>query len=103
MIDDLILHLNGFKKNADAAMVDGDRAEKQRLSELSRYAFLSLTAPTLANGLRSTLEKIEKRSQELLTKGAAVRFASSDADFGEVAGLIEQLREAIAHYQVSEN
>jgi hypothetical protein len=40
-IEDLIPHLNRFKQNADAAMANGDQAEKQRLSELSRYAYQS--------------------------------------------------------------
>ena len=101
-IEDLIPHLNRFKRNADAAMANGDQAEKQRLRELSRYACQSPAALTLANDLHSALEKIEKRSQELLAKGAAARFIDKSADSGEVARLIEQLREAIIHYQVSE-
>jgi hypothetical protein len=84
-------------------MTDGDQAEKKRLSELSGYVSQSPATPTLANGLRSALEKIEKRAQELLAKGAAARFIDKSADSGEVARLIEQLREAITHYQVSEN
>jgi septation ring formation regulator EzrA len=102
-IEDLIPHLNRFKQNANAAMANGDQAEKQRLSELSRYVSRSPATPALTNGLRSTLEKIEKRSQELLAKGAAARFIDKSADSGEVVKLIEQLREAITHYQVSEN
>ena len=103
-IGELIPQLNGFKQNANAAMVNGDQGEKQRLSELFRYAGRSLAVHSLANcGLCSALEKIEKRSQELLAKGAAARFIDKGADSGEVAGLIDQLREAITHYQVSEN
>jgi hypothetical protein len=102
-IEDLIPHLNRFKQNADAAMANGDQAEKQRLSELSRYTYQSSAIPTLANGLRSALDKIKKRSQELLAKGAAARFIDKNADSGEVTRLIEQLREAITHYQVSED
>ena len=49
----------------------------------------------------SVLEKIEKRSQELLSKGSAVRFIDKGEDSKEVARLVEQLREAIVCYQVS--
>ena len=49
----------------------------------------------------STLEEIEKRSQALLEKGGAARFIDKGGDSKEVAGLIERLREAIIHYQVS--
>ena len=55
----------------------------------------------LANGLRSTLEEIEKRSQELLAKSKAARFVDKAADSGEVAKLVERFREGIAHYQVN--
>jgi len=50
---------------------------------------------------RSELEEIEKRSQALLAKGGAARFVDKGEDSKEVAGLIERLREAIIHYQVS--
>jgi hypothetical protein len=102
-IEDLIPHLNRFKQNANAAATDGDQAEKERRSELSRCACQSLTTPALVDGIRSALERIEKRSQELLAKGVAARFIDKGADSGEVARLIEHLREAITHYQVSEN
>ena len=39
----------------------------------------------------------------LLEKGAASRFLDKGEDSTEVAKLIERLREAITHYQVSEN
>ena len=55
----------------------------------------------LANLLCSTLERIERRSQELLAKGTAARFVDKSADSGEVARLVDELREAITHYQVS--
>ena len=48
------------------------------------------------------LSRIEKRSQELLEKGTAARLVDKKADSGEVASLVDQLREAITHYQVSE-
>ena len=54
-------------------------------------------------GLSSALEDIEKRSRVLLEKGAAARFLDKREDSAEVARLIERLREAIAHYQVSED
>ena len=58
---------------------------------------------TLANGLHSVLEEIEKRSQELLEKGKATRFVDKGRDSGEVVKLVERLRDSIAQYQVSED
>jgi len=49
------------------------------------------------------LEEIEKRSQELLDKNKAALFVDKRRDSGEVVRLIERLREAISHYQVSED
>ncbi|KAF9642970.1 hypothetical protein BDM02DRAFT_3123977, partial [Thelephora ganbajun] len=48
---------------------------------------------------RSALKEIEGRAQELLARGMAAQFL--DKDSGEVARLVERLREAITHYQVS--
>jgi hypothetical protein len=101
-IEDLIPHLDRFKQNANIAISDGDKAEKKRRSEFFRYGCRLLTALTLVNGLHSALEGIEKRSRDLLAKGTAARFLDKGADFGEVARLVERLREAITHYQVSE-
>jgi len=49
------------------------------------------------------LKEIEKRSQALLEKGKAARFVDKGRDSGEVVKLIERLRDAITHYQVSED
>ena len=57
--------------------------------------------PNIFNDLSSTLEDIEKRSQALLEKGVAARFLDKKRDSAEVARLVERLREAITHYQVS--
>ena len=64
---------------------------------------------TPVNGLRSTLEEIEKRSQALLEKAKAPRFVDKAVlfidkgrDSGEVVKLVERLRDAITRYQVSE-
>ena len=57
--------------------------------------------PNIFNGLSSTLEDIEKRSQALLEKDVAARFLDKKRDSAEVARLVERLREAITHYQVS--
>ena len=84
-------------------MADGDQAEKNGLLELSRYASLSLATLALANGPRSALGNIEKRSQESLAKSTTARFIDKGADSGEAARLLEQLREAVIHYQVSGN
>jgi hypothetical protein len=102
-IEDLIPHLKRFKQYANAAIFDGDQAEKKRRSELSRYARRLLATHALVDGLRSALKEIEKRSRDLLAKGTVARFADKDADSREVARLVERLREAIIHYQVSEN
>ena len=59
--------------------------------------------PTFVNGLCSALEEIEKRSLELLAKGTATGFVDRKGDSREVVVLVERLREAIAHYQVSKN
>jgi len=59
--------------------------------------------PTLANGPRSALEEIEERSRVLLGKHAAARLVDKGEDSKEVAKLIDQLREAITHYQVGGN
>ena len=53
------------------------------------------------NDLCSALEEIEKRSQGLVAKGAQSRSIDEGDDSEEVAGLVERLREAISHYQVS--
>ena len=49
------------------------------------------------------LGEIEKRSQALLEKGGAARFVDKGGDSGEVMKLVEQLRDAITRYQVSED
>lgn len=70
---------------------------------LARYAHRLLALPALTNSPFSTLEEIEKRSEELLAKGVATRFVDKAGDSEEVAKLVERLREAITHYQVSDN
>jgi hypothetical protein len=102
-VEDLIPYLNRFKQTVNAVVSDGDQAEKERRSELFRYARWLPTPPTIADGVRSALGEIEKKSQDLLVKGTATRFVDKGADSGEVARLVERLREAITHYQVSEN
>ena len=49
------------------------------------------------------MEKIEEQSQVLLEKGGAARFVDKRRDSGEVANLVEGLRDAITRYQVSES
>ena len=39
----------------------------------------------------------------MLAKNAVARFVDKAGDSNEVVKLVERLREAIAHYQVSEN
>ena len=93
-----------LKRNITATAIDVDGGEKQRRSELSRYAPQLFTMHVYVNGRdRSTLEDIEKRSKVLLEKGVAARFIEKEGDSKEVARLIERLREAIALYQVSES
>jgi len=49
------------------------------------------------------LEEIEKKSQALLEKGKIAGFVDKGKDSGEVVKLVELLRDAITHYQVSED
>jgi len=49
------------------------------------------------------LEEVEKRSNELVEKGKAARFIDKGRDSGEVVKLVERLRDAVTHYQVSED
>ena len=58
---------------------------------------------TRIDGPCSVLEEIEKRSNELLEKGKAARFVDKGRDSGEVVKLVEELRDAIIRYQVSED
>ena len=101
-IEDLVPLLERFKQNVGVTTTDGDQAEKPRRSELYKYARQSLTPHILVNGPFSALEEIERRSRALLEKGIAARFVDKGEDSKEVARLIERLREAITHYQVSE-
>ena len=89
-----------LKQNVTATAVDVDEGENRRRSDLSRYAPQLFTVHVCANGHRSTLEEIEKRSQVLLKRGVPARFIDKENDSGEVARLVERLREAIALYQV---
>ena len=100
---DLIPLLDRFKQDVTVTTVDRDQAENRRRSIFSRYVRRSFTTYTLINGIPSALEDIEKRSRALLEKGAAARFLDKEEDSVEVARLVERLREAITHYQVSEN
>jgi len=105
-IEEFVPLLKRFKQNFTAAASGGDQAEEQRRSELSGYLCLPIIQyseySTLANGLVRALEEIEKRSRALLEKSTAARFVDKGEDSKVVARLIEQLREAITHYQVSE-
>ena len=102
MIEFLNPLLAKLKQNVTAMAADADGGEKQRRSELSRYAPHLFTIHAYVNGRRSTLEDIEKRSQVLLQKSVPARFIDKEDDSKEVARLVERLREAIALYQVSE-
>ena len=86
-----------------ATVVDADGREKQRRSELSRYAPQPFTMNLYVNGHRSTLKGVKKRSQVLLERGATARFMGKGDDSKEVVKLVERLREAITLYQVSES
>ena len=102
-VKELIPLLERFKEDITGTTIDGDQAESRRRSVFSRYVRRSLTISTIVNGIPSALEDIEQRSRVLLEKGAATRFLDKGEDSAEVASLIERLREAITHYQVSEN
>ena len=95
--------MDRFKQNIITTAIDGDPEESSRRKELARYVRRLSTTPTLVNCFRSALEEIEKRSQELLDKGKVAGFVDKGSDSGEALKLIDRLREAIAHYQVSED
>ena len=61
---------------------------------------LCVTRPNL---VLSSLEEIGKRSQASLEKEEAVGFLDKEKGSQEVVNLIEQLRNAIAYYQVGGN
>ena len=96
--------LDRFKQNITTTTIDGDPGETGRRTVLTRYAHQLLAPPPiLVNGLRSAMEEIEKQSEALLAKGVTARFVDKAGDSGEVVRLIERLREAVMHYQVSGN
>ena len=102
-IEGLKPQLERLKRSIATTTIDGDPEETGRRAELTRSDCQSISPSALPNDLRSVLEEIEKRSQELMAKGTATRFVDKAGDSGEVAKLVEQLREGIAHYQVGEN
>ncbi|KAF9643341.1 hypothetical protein BDM02DRAFT_3151691, partial [Thelephora ganbajun] len=81
-IKDLKPQLGRFKQNITTT-IEGDPEETERRKELT-----------------SAMEEIKERSRELLAKGTAAQLV--DEDSGEVARLVEQLREAITRYQISQ-
>jgi hypothetical protein len=102
-VEELIPHLKGFKQNVNTGTTDGDEGERERQSELFRYACRLLAMHTLINGLCSALEEIEKRLWVLLEKHVVAWFLDKGEDSKEVTKLIKQLRVAVIHYQVSED
>ena len=84
-----------------------ERIKRRRTGGLSCPGLLvalrrSLT-PILTDGPHSALQHIENRSHALLGKGTAARLLDKGKDSKEVTKLINGLREAISHYQVSRN
>ena len=102
MIKALKPQLDGFKKAITTTTVNGD-LETQRRTKLTRYVGQSLVLLGLANHLDSELEEIERGSRELLAKTTATWLMEKAGDSREVAKLVERLRDAITHYQVSES
>ena len=102
-IEGLTPQLERLNQVITTTTIDGDPEETNRRTELTRYIRRLFVLSALVDGLFSTLAEIERRSQELLAKGTAARFVDKARDSGEVAKLIERLREAVIHYQVSEN
>ena len=98
--EDVGSQLARFKQNIAATSVNGDPEETNRFVMYVRRPF---TTFTLANGLCSALGKIEKESHELWANAVVAQFKDIGADSEEVIKLIERLREAVVHYQVSEN
>ena len=63
----------------------------------------TVSAVTHSNFVCSVLEDTGKRSQTLLEKKGITGFLDKAEDSQEVVKLVEQLRTAIAYYQVSGN
>jgi hypothetical protein len=95
--------LDRLKQNITTTKIDKDPEETRRREELARCIYRPFAVFVLINNLCSALGEIEKESRDLLAKGTAARFVDKGADSGEVAKLVERLREAITHYQVSVN
>ncbi|KAF9645955.1 hypothetical protein BDM02DRAFT_3189254 [Thelephora ganbajun] len=84
-IKDLKPQLDRFKQNITTIPVDGDPEETRRRKVLT-----------------SALEEIEKQSRELLARGMTTQFVDKEGDSGEVARLVERLREVVTHYHISQ-
>ncbi|KAF9790951.1 hypothetical protein BJ322DRAFT_418044 [Thelephora terrestris] len=84
-VGDLIPWLNKLKNNMTTASASGTNEETERREQLTR-----------------SLEDIEKRSQELLGKGKAARILDKARDSGIIVKLVEELRQAILIYQLSQ-
>ena len=74
-----------------------------RRTILIRYSYKLLAPLTFVNDFHSALEEVEERSLKLLGKGKATHFVDEGGNFGEVANVVEQFREAVIRYQVSKN
>ena len=100
-VEELIPLLERFRQIIIVTKNDGDRAESQRRSEFSRCVPPIAHHTVSVYPLPSALEDIEKRSRVLLEKRAVAQLVEKGEDSAEVARLVERLREAVTHYQVS--
>jgi hypothetical protein len=80
---------------------ENDLEEADRRSQLARFGsslrFLVLPGPILRVRL---LDDIGKQAVAMLDKGKVARFLDKRKDSGEVAALVEKLKQAILDYQV---
>jgi hypothetical protein len=79
---------------------DVDDREKKRREELARFTFRLEFPDHQGLILCSTLEDIGNRSLALSEKGKLARVLDKARDSGKVTKLIEEVKEAIAIYQV---
>ena len=102
-VEELIPQLERFKQNITTPIVEGDPEESDRRSGLAGYVPQLATAVITTNHNSSTFKHIEELSYKLLEKGAIPRFVDKGEDAKVVTKLIDQLREALNCYQVSDH
>jgi hypothetical protein len=100
-IGDLIPWVKRLLATLAKANPENDLEEADRRSQLARFG-LSLRSRVLPRpNLRDRLlDDIGKQAVAMLEKGKVARFLDKRNDSGEVASLVEKLKQAILDYQV---